>query len=272
MSDATETLTQLAALGPFFTVRSGNRTDGHGFLPLRELYQTETLTPPVREYARRMGTEETRVAASTLQLALASRLWSVTLGSAVLTGRVPDVAPERLRWRLRRGEPFELWLPEARHRPDPPRGPAAWLSTADGSGTDSSTAGAAHTAPPPVPAVPALVPALHTAVAEDHLRPLNRAVQELCGLSAHTLHGNAASALTGALRVLLNHAPGTFRTATALTEGLLAREPLHDTGEFIAEEGLGTAFVRRSCCLYYRVAGRGGVCGDCVLRERTTPG
>ncbi|MEU7551440.1 (2Fe-2S)-binding protein [Streptomyces sp. NPDC044571] len=26
------------------------------------------------------------------------------------------------------------------------------------------------------------------------------------------------------------------------------------------------AFVRRSCCLYYKVPG-GGFCGDCVLRR-----
>lgn len=37
------------------------------------------------------------------------------------------------------------------------------------------------------------------------------------------------------------------------------------TGTFLHEEGLGVAFVRRSCCLYYQVPG-GGLCGDCVLR------
>lgn len=251
MSDATATLDHLAALGPFFTVRGGERADPDGFLPMRALHQTDTLRPQVREYARRMGTEQTRVAASTLQLALASRLWSATLGSAVLAGRVVDVAPERLRWRLRRGEPFELWLPEPRHQPD--------------AAGDPAPGGSADT-------VRSLVAVVHSTVVEAHLSPLNRAVAELCGLSAHTLHGNAASALTGALRVLLNHAPDAFRTATALTEELLEREPLRGTGEFVAEEGLGTAFLRRSCCLYYRVAGRQAVCGDCVLRERTAPG
>ncbi|WP_350325223.1 (2Fe-2S)-binding protein [Streptomyces katrae] len=42
---------------------------------------------------------------------------------------------------------------------------------------------------------------------------------------------------------------------------------LAGTGSFVHEPGLGVAFVRRSCCLYYRVPG-GGLCGDCVLRTR----
>ncbi|MFD2121439.1 (2Fe-2S)-binding protein [Streptomyces cirratus] len=45
------------------------------------------------------------------------------------------------------------------------------------------------------------------------------------------------------------------------------RRPPRRTGTFIHEDGLGVAFTRRSCCLYYRVPG-GGLCGDCVLRTR----
>ncbi len=85
-------------------------------------------------------------------------------------------------------------------------------------------------------------------------------------MSPKVLRGNAASGLVGALRVLLDRVPGG--TAVALAAGLLADGgALGGTGRFIHEEGLGVAFIRRSCCLYYKVPG-GGLCGDCVLRTR----
>ncbi|MYT23087.1 Fe-S oxidoreductase, partial [Streptomyces sp. SID7760] len=86
------------------------------------------------------------------------------------------------------------------------------------------------------------------------------------GVSPKVLRGNAASGLVGALRVLLDRVPGG--PAVSLAAELLAEGgPLGDAGAFVHEEGLGVAFVRRSCCLYYRVPG-GGLCGDCVLRTR----
>ncbi|MFD7559857.1 (2Fe-2S)-binding protein, partial [Streptomyces sp. NPDC059835] len=70
----------------------------------------------------------------------------------------------------------------------------------------------------------------------------------------------------GALRVLLDRVPGG--AAVDLAGDLLGEGgALAGTGTFIHEEGLGVAFVRRSCCLYYKVPG-GGLCGDCVLRTR----
>ncbi|MZE70246.1 (2Fe-2S)-binding protein, partial [Streptomyces sp. SID5789] len=51
----------------------------------------------------------------------------------------------------------------------------------------------------------------------------------------------------------------TAGRAGALTAGLLAHPLLTGTGTLT-----GTAFRRRSCCLYYRVPGA-GVCGDCCF-------
>ena len=79
------------------------------------------------------------------------------------------------------------------------------------------------------------------------------------------LWGNAASALAGALGVLVRAQPWLREPATALAAALLARR-LADTGELgVTGEGLG--FRRRSCCLYYRLPG-GGLCGDCALAWR----
>ncbi|MBC7271137.1 MAG: (2Fe-2S)-binding protein, partial [Streptomyces sp.] len=76
--------------------------------------------------------------------------------------------------------------------------------------------------------------------------------------------GNAASALTGAARQLDRWAraegrPDVAARSGALTRRLLADPRLTGTGTLT-----GTAFRRRSCCLYYRLPG-GGLCGDCCF-------
>lgn len=97
-----------------------------------------------------------------------------------------------------------------------------------------------------------------------NLAVLDEALRERFGVSPKVLRGNAASGLVGALRVLIDRVPGG--AAVELAGALLADGgALAGTGTFIHEEGLGVAFVRRSCCLYYQVPG-GGLCGDCVLR------
>ena len=60
--------------------------------------------------------------------------------------------------------------------------------------------------------------------------------------------------------------------ARSLAERLLTTPPLDATAALRAPEppDAGWTFRRRSCCLYYRVPG-GGVCGDCVLRDRAPP-
>ncbi|WP_260609752.1 (2Fe-2S)-binding protein [Streptomyces sp. WAC06614] len=224
-----EVLRELARVGPFFDVPVGDRPPGDGFRPLGELYG-EGLGGYVAEVGRRLGSADPRVAASTAQLGIASRMWSLGLGCAVLSGQVPDLAPDRVRWRLPPAGSLQLWLPE-----------------------------------------PVALPGgeLARTVLDGNLAVLDRAVRDRFGLSPRILRGNAASALVGALRVLMGRLPGPPYPPVPVVAGLLADDgPLAGTGTFVHEEGLGVAFVRRSCCLYYRVPTGGGLCGDCVLRTR----
>ncbi|MEW2135853.1 (2Fe-2S)-binding protein [Streptomyces sp. NPDC005409] len=222
-----DVLRRLAAVGPFFTVPYGEEPPGPGFRPLAALYGEE-LGPYVAEVGRRIGSGPGRVAASTAQLGIASRLWSLGLGCAALAGRVPDLAPDRVWWRLPRAGSLELWLPGQ----EPEGLPADRLG-------------------------PTVL---------GHLAVLDAGLRERFGVSPKVLRGNAASGLVGALRVLIDRVPGD--AAVALAGALLAEGgALAGTGTFVHEPGLGVAFVRRSCCLYYQVPG-GGLCGDCVLRTR----
>ncbi|MBW9204448.1 (2Fe-2S)-binding protein [Mumia sp. zg.B17] len=79
------------------------------------------------------------------------------------------------------------------------------------------------------------------------------------GLSRMILWGNVSSALFGAVAGLRASRPDLVPAATAFALATLGRPPYAGTGDVVR----GT-FVRRSCCLYYRVPG-GGYCGDCVL-------
>ncbi|MFJ3978241.1 (2Fe-2S)-binding protein [Streptomyces sp. NPDC090021] len=220
-----DVLRRLAAVGPFFTVPYGQEPPGPGFRPLTALYG-EQLGPYVAEVGRRIGSGPGRVAASTAQFGIASRLWSIGLGCAALDGRVPDLAADRVWWRLPEEGSLQLWLPEPAARP------------VDGLG--ESVLG--------------------------NLTLLEADLRRRYGVSPTVLRGNAASGLVGALRVLIDRVPGG--AAVEVVRALLAEGgALAGTGTFVHEEGLGVAFVRRSCCLYYRVPG-GGLCGDCVLRTR----
>ncbi|MEU9251987.1 (2Fe-2S)-binding protein [Streptomyces sp. NPDC048270] len=226
------TLAEAAAIGPYFAVAAGPRPDGAAFRPMTDLYTDRAaLKGYVDAVAGRLGTDRRRVAASTLHLGTASRLWSVALACSALTGRVPDLSPPLLWWRQAPAGPVELWLPEVRTLPD---GPAA---------------------------------ALHDTVAVRNLRPLSDAVREVYGVSPQTLRGNAASALVGALRVLLARAPHAPHPATPLVLGLLGRPPLAGAGTYETAPDGTVRLSRRSCCLYYRVPGA-GTCGDCVLNRR----
>ncbi|MFJ3921945.1 (2Fe-2S)-binding protein [Streptomyces sp. NPDC090022] len=222
-------LRRLAAVGAFFDLPATPDPPGPGFRPLTELYG-DGLAAYVAHVGRRLGTDDARVAASTAHLGLASRLWSPALGSVTLAGRVPDLAPDRVRWRLPEGGSLQLWLPRPRALP----------------------AGA-----------------LARTVLDDNLHQLDEAVRARFALSPQVLRGNAASALVGALRVLLDRLPRPPYPPVPLVAELLGGGgALAGTGTFVHEEGLGVAFVRHSCCLYYRVDPGGGLCGDCVLRTR----
>ncbi|GAA4151273.1 hypothetical protein GCM10022416_48350 [Actinomadura keratinilytica] len=221
-------LADAARLGPYFQIA----TD-----PAEEADPTWRPLPepdPARlggltdAYARRLGTSERRVAASILFQGLASRLWSPVVAAAA-HGVVPDLSG--LHWRWAPGAPIALWLAD----------PGGWRAAGD-------------------PAATARL--VHRTVVEGQLRPLRATLLRIVRLADGLLWGNASAALAGTLRA------GTLRPELAEPVGTLVRElfghaPLAGTGSFTPD-----GFVRRSCCLYYRVPPGGEMCGDCALLRR----
>ncbi|MEV6617401.1 (2Fe-2S)-binding protein [Streptomyces sp. NPDC051051] len=238
-------LTALRALGGFFALRTTPppAPDGEPAPLLPTLAQAYSAAPTgapgdplalrVGKVARALRAPEPRVAASVTQQGLAARLWSVALGCAVLYGAQPDLAPGLLRWDPDGSAPDDLWLTEVRARPGDARTLAATV--------------------------------LH-----GHLEPLAAALRARHRVAPGLLRGNAASALAGAARQLdgwarANGRPDAAARSRALTAELLAHPLLAGT-----VTPAGTAFRRRSCCLYYRVPG-GGVCGDCCFPRPPRP-
>ncbi len=253
-------LNRLAALEGFFALRTGRPLPRTGRPPLptlAEVYATRGATEApdpadvdhegvdhegidplafrVRKVVRLLAAPETRVGVSVAQQGLAARLWSVALGAAVLYGRVPDLDPRLLHWDADGSAPDDLWLSRVRALPG-----------------DAAT--------------------IRRLVHHGHLEPLSAALRERHPVAAGLLWGNAASALASTARLLDGWAAVHGRTdvrdrVRVLTAELLGHPDLRDTGDWD-----GTAFRRRSCCLYYRVPG-GGVCGDCCFTRapRSSP-
>lgn len=211
-----------ARSGPYFALSVGD--DGQRWRPAAALY-AGGLAGLVESTGTQLGVTEARVAASTVQLGYAARLWSPVLGCALQEGIVPDLTE------LRTGvaAPMRLNLPE-------PRG---WQP-----GGEEELAALAY-----------------RMVLTCHLEPLGVGLP--VKVAAGLLHGNAAAAMTGALRVLACTRPDLERPARALAERLLDTGVLRGTGELT---GPGLEFLRRSCCLFYRVPD-GGLCSDCPLPE-----
>jgi len=231
--DLDQDLAALGPLGGFFVLRTG----GAPLTPvptLADAYENRSsdvygnaITFRVEKVAHVLRAPELRIAASVAQQGLAARLWSVALGCAALYGRVPDLDPGLLHWDPDASAPDDLWLTEVRPLP-----------------ADSAT--------------------LVDVVLHGHLTPLVTVLRAHHRVAPGLLWGNAASALAGAARQLdhwaaLHGRPEAAARTRDLTAELFAHPLLSDTGTLT-----GTAFRRRSCCLYYRVPG-GGVCGDCCF-------
>ncbi|MDX3451896.1 (2Fe-2S)-binding protein [Streptomyces sp. ME02-8801-2C] len=225
-------LTALRELGGFFVLHTaGDSLDptptlAQAYARREEDIYPDSITFRVRTVADHLRTSELRVSASIAQQALAARLWSIALGCAVLYDRVPDLDPRLLHWDAASSAPDDLWLADVRPR-----------------AADAAT--------------------VADLVVRGHLEPLNAALHARYGVAEGLLWGNAGSALAGAARELdrLSRGAGTDAGARAhaLAAELFTHPRLAPTGTLI-----GTAFRRRSCCLYYRVPG-GGVCGDCCF-------
>lgn len=235
-ADLDARLDALRPLGGFFALRAPGPPP-RPLVPLASVYEpgapedsADPLTFRVRKVGAALRAPETRVAASVAHQGLAARLWSAALGCAALYGSVPDLDPRLLHWDPDAAAPDDLWLTEVRPLP----GDAATLACA---------------------------------VLHAHLVPLAAVLRARYRIAAGLLRGNAASALVGAARELDRWGRAHGRSdaaarARTLTAELLGHPLLAGGGTLT-----GTAFRRRSCCLYYRVPG-GGVCGDCCFPSR----
>lgn len=188
-----------------------------------------------------------KVAVSAAQVALASRLWSVTLASAVLHGHVPDVSPRNL-------------VASPAHRGPVPLGlgdPQRWYA-----------AGSPDQA----------VTAIDGLVVRGSLAQLNHACAQVGRTSERVLLSNGTSSLVGAARVLARLRPDAGPRVWELARALLALPQvargggLCDPGTLPAGVGGATeradeAFLRSGCCVFYRLPGH-GLCPDCVLAQR----
>lgn len=99
---------------------------------------------------------------------------------------------------------------------------------------------------------------------EQLLLPMIEVLHAEQSLSRHVLLGNLASAVNGSLRMAAAGRPDLAGDAVDLRTRLLRHPALVDAAL------PGDPFVRRSCCLYYRLPG-GGYCGDCVLAPQHRP-
>ncbi|MFF3442705.1 (2Fe-2S)-binding protein [Streptosporangium sp. NPDC002721] len=223
----------VSAIGGYFGLDLGPVPREPGWQPLTGLLTDPgTLEARIADMAGRLGTEETRVAASILFQGLAARLWSPSLGAAVAHDLLVDLDPRHVYWMATAGGPLPLRAarPEGWEVRDPAR----------------------------------IAGPLYRTVVTGLLEPLAGTVRRIVPTAPGLLWGNAASALVGTLLELGRHRPGLAVKAVALGRELLDTGLLRGTGE-LAEPAPGRpSFARRSCCLFYRLPG-GGMCGDCVL-------
>lgn len=236
---AEEALAAAAALGPFSSV---DPLPSPGWVSWARVVEDPAVLKQRVTEVRRMlaagpapSSVDPRVAASIVHLGLVARLLSPILGAALVAGVLPACPSDRVHLRLAGTNPLPLALtgPQAVAAPDPDA-----VANAVG------------------------VHWLGPAVA-----PLTAAVQERFRLSRHVLTGNTASAAAGALRAAGTARPELAGRAEAVLEALLGHGPLAGSGRR-REDG---SFVRRSCCLFYRLPGA-GTCGDCVLTDRAGVG
>lgn len=99
------------------------------------------------------------------------------------------------------------------------------------------------------------------AVLAGVIEPLAVRLHAEHGVPTKVLAGNASSAVFGALKMATLARPDLREAAFDLGVELLTHPYLRDTGD------PGPPYIRRSCCLYYRIP-HGGYCGDCVLTTR----
>lgn len=244
-------LAALGSLGGFFTL-VGPPPAGSDALPWPEVLAEDALTArfaSVRSAlagSTGMAVDEVdpKVAVSATQVGLASRLWSVALGAAVLEGWLPDLGSASL-------------VASPVHRGAVPLGVA-----------DPAQGYA-------VPSLPEAADAIAGTVVQDSLAALHAACASAGRTPDRVLVSNSTSALVGAARVLASHRPDRGADAWALARLLLAHPAVAAGGEVVSPDALPAgvggamqtteeAFLRSGCCVFYRLPGH-GLCPDCVL-------
>ncbi|MEU0495392.1 (2Fe-2S)-binding protein [Mycobacterium sp. NPDC006124] len=231
--DAAAVLAATAELGGYFAVASGGAGEGAHLADLiRDPTTAVTFVDRTRlAIATSMGCDPDRIpvrmAASSFQLNVVSRLISPVIGSAVLGSAVPLFTAESVRWRA-----------------------------ADDHSPRFHTAGVQCVPAPTLARAAALVSASLLATI---VGPLNDTLSSAVSLSGRVSWGNAISAANGAVTVMGMARPELVQRGRALVQALLDLDQLRGSGLFN-----GNQFVRRSCCLFYQ-APMGGLCGDCVL-------
>lgn len=240
--DARAALELATRVGPFFETRPW-RPDA-GWRPLAELLSADVLAERVRSgasmLARMTGIAADelapRVVGSTVSLGLFARLVSPPLAAVVLGGIVPRWSVDSLWWQPTDGGPWPL-------------------ATED---RDGWAVGDLHQRGE---AAAELLAETITGV----VTPLLQRFRAEFSISEQVLWGNVASAVAGAMTTLVDAHPGHADVTVGLVERLLDRGELAGTGTLRPGEAQSRSFfVRRSCCLFYRLPGA-GYCGDCIL-------
>jgi ferric iron reductase protein FhuF len=191
----------------------------------------------VADVGAALGATERRVAASLVLLGYSARLVAPAVAVLLHDGLLLDVRPEAVQWRYAPGEGFRLRMPV----------PAGRRLSGSGPTGEGAAQHWCHE------------------VVDGHLRPVVAAVRQAAPVAAGLLWGNVASSLAGALRTLALAGAAPADACAAAGQALLGTRSLRGTGE-LSTRGGELRFVRRSCCLYYRLPG-GGWCGDCPLRK-----
>jgi hypothetical protein len=231
----------LAALGPFFVVQLHPPGAAGGWRPLAALLGAPgvlaaqiALTRAALAGDRPAAAVPLRVAASVTHLGLAARCLSPAFGLAVLSGVVPAMLPDQVRWQPAPSGPVRLSLPAAALGGP---APAQWRA-ADLAGELA-------------------------ALLDGPVRLLTEAVATR-SVSRSVLAGNVASAVNGAATVVAAARPALGRRTIALRAALLHSPSLAGTGTLT-----GAGFRRRSCCLIYQAAlpADRAFCADCILRR-----
>jgi ferric iron reductase protein FhuF len=201
--------------------------DATGWRPASDLAGPDAARRLIRDVGHGFGDPPARVAASMVVLGYSARLVAPTVAALLGDGILLDVAPSKLLWRYAPGSGFQLWLPVPSGLTDP--SPGRWcLEVVDG-----------------------------------HLGGLIRSVREIVPVAKGLLWGNVASSLAGALRSLALTGAVPLPVCHDAGTTLLQHGPLRGSGRLRIGEGQ-LHFLRRSCCLYYRLPA-GGMCGDCPL-------